>query len=154
MRRARAVHRWHGVVARHKPPAPVSQTRTQRERVDPQRGDPRMHRVREHRPPIDCIIIIPALPPQPVPGTARVIRCPARTTDPSFRFRSAYLPHSDTVHRSLRSIHAARMPTRLLRVEFGGRGSVCTVDRDFIIGRCNVDWQPFRRCMGWHLRSS
>lgn len=54
----------------------------------------RMHRVHEHRPPIDCIIIIPSSPPSPpplpVPGPARVIRCPAWTTAPSFRFRSAY----------------------------------------------------------------
>lgn len=73
------------------------------------------------------------------PSLHPLIRCPARTTDPSFRFRSAY--HIGPLSIDLYDRSAARESrTRFSRLEF-----LCTVGRDFIIRRCNVDWQPFRR---------
>lgn len=63
-----------------------SRTRAENERID---GDPRMRRVREHRLPIDCIIIIIVPPSLP---RSRYVRCPVRTTDPSFRFRERIPP--------------------------------------------------------------
>lgn len=74
----------HGVSARHNrrlllSPDPA-RTHARERRLRRWCDDPRMRRVREHRPPIDCIIIIPLLL-----SRARYPRCPARTTEPSFR---------------------------------------------------------------------
>jgi len=147
VRRARAVHRWHGVAARHDRQL-LSPGLAQSEHVDPPRVT--------------------------IPGCTACVSIVHPSTASSSSSFPLFLPFLSLISRALSvvphgplilrfgfgastyyighrsSIHGAQMSNAIFE---GGiwRESVYKVERDFIIGHYNVNWQPFQRCMRWHL---